>query len=225
MLEQCFLCSVLAVPLLAAEGGVAASPLPCELNTAITCRDDIAPPPILPRRHSHPPSGHIHKSGNQRDGRQRRRRCTTSTRSAESAAAAPQLTKFQTPLLGGTKGTRWVLVGFSIFVQCPRWTSLKCLLSNLLVQTLPSESCHMTFMLPPVGVEVCNAALLSHHRRRWTNIATSMETTAVTMATLVSMVMDGRAGLGMRRTFGFVSWKPIGSETRRCLMWAVAPVI
>uniref|UniRef100_A0A3Q3WQ05 RNA methyltransferase n=1 Tax=Mola mola TaxID=94237 RepID=A0A3Q3WQ05_MOLML len=93
-----------AVPLLAAEGGVAASPLPCELNTAITCRDDIAPPPILPRRHSHPPSGHIHKSGNQRDGRQRRRRCTTSTRSAESAAAAPQLTKFQTPLLGGTKG-------------------------------------------------------------------------------------------------------------------------
>ncbi|KAM9699232.1 LOW QUALITY PROTEIN: 7SK snRNA methylphosphate capping enzyme-like [Menidia menidia] len=34
-----------------------ASPLPCELNTAITSRDDVAPPPRLPRRHSHPPAG------------------------------------------------------------------------------------------------------------------------------------------------------------------------
>uniref|UniRef100_A0A8C9ZGJ0 RNA methyltransferase n=1 Tax=Sander lucioperca TaxID=283035 RepID=A0A8C9ZGJ0_SANLU len=60
------------------EGAV--SPLPCELNTAITCRDDVAPPPILPRRHTHPPLGAAHRPGNQGDGRQRRRRRTTSMR-------------------------------------------------------------------------------------------------------------------------------------------------
>ncbi|KAI3375947.1 hypothetical protein L3Q82_016368, partial [Scortum barcoo] len=70
----------LTVPLLTREGSVTASPLPCELNTAITCRDDIAPPPILPRRHTHPPPGHSNKTCNQGDGRQRRRRRTTSTR-------------------------------------------------------------------------------------------------------------------------------------------------
>uniref|UniRef100_A0A3B4TRW7 RNA methyltransferase n=1 Tax=Seriola dumerili TaxID=41447 RepID=A0A3B4TRW7_SERDU len=68
------------VPLLTREGSVSASPLPCELNTAITCRDDVAPPPILPRRHTHPLPGHAHKPGSQGDGRQRRRRRTTSTR-------------------------------------------------------------------------------------------------------------------------------------------------
>ncbi|XP_076581674.1 7SK snRNA methylphosphate capping enzyme [Chaetodon auriga] len=92
------------VPLLSTEGSVSASPLPCELNTAITCRDDIAPPPILPRRHTHPPPGHTHKPSNQRDGRQRKRRRTTSTRSADTTTAQP--TKFQTPLVGGAKANR-----------------------------------------------------------------------------------------------------------------------
>ncbi|XP_015260770.1 PREDICTED: 7SK snRNA methylphosphate capping enzyme-like [Cyprinodon variegatus] len=83
---------------------VPASPLSCELNTAITCRDDVAPPPILPRRHTHPPSGPTHKPGNH--GRRRR---TTSIRSAEGAVAmetsAPP-TEFQTPLVGGAKAGR-----------------------------------------------------------------------------------------------------------------------
>ncbi|XP_042369677.1 7SK snRNA methylphosphate capping enzyme-like, partial [Plectropomus leopardus] len=101
------------VPLLTREGSVPASPLPCELNTAITCRDDVAPPPILPRRHTHPPPGHAHKPGNQGDGRQRRRRRTTSTRSADCAAdtvttaVTVQPTKFQTPLVGGAKAGRF----------------------------------------------------------------------------------------------------------------------
>ncbi|XP_023287201.1 7SK snRNA methylphosphate capping enzyme-like, partial [Seriola lalandi dorsalis] len=102
----------LTVPLLTREGSVSASPLPCELNTAITCRDDVAPPPILPRRHTHPPPGHAHKPGSQGDGRQRRRRRTTSTRLADVAAnfvtvttTAPT-TKFQTPLVGGAKACR-----------------------------------------------------------------------------------------------------------------------
>nr|XP_046236716.1 7SK snRNA methylphosphate capping enzyme-like isoform X2 [Scatophagus argus] len=90
----------LTVPLLTTEGSVSASPLPCELNTAITCRDDVAPPPILPRRHTHPPPGHTHKPGNQRDGHQRRR--TTST----TVTTTAQPTKFQTPLVGGTKAGR-----------------------------------------------------------------------------------------------------------------------
>ncbi|XP_051242845.1 7SK snRNA methylphosphate capping enzyme [Dicentrarchus labrax] len=98
----------LTVPLLTREGSVVASPLPCELNTAITCRDDIAPPPILPRRHTHPPPGHTHKPGNQSDSRHRRRRRTTSTRSADtnSTATTAQPTKFQTPLVGGAKAGR-----------------------------------------------------------------------------------------------------------------------
>ncbi|XP_026178218.1 7SK snRNA methylphosphate capping enzyme-like isoform X2 [Mastacembelus armatus] len=100
------------VPLLTREGSVPPSPLPCELNTAITCRDDVAPPPILPRRHTHPPPGHAAKPGNQGDGRQRRRRRTTSIRSADgtinavaTVTTAPP-TKFQTPLMGGSKATR-----------------------------------------------------------------------------------------------------------------------
>ncbi|XP_044039892.1 7SK snRNA methylphosphate capping enzyme [Siniperca chuatsi] len=104
--------AALTVPLLTREGGVSASPLPCELNTAITCRDDVAPPPILPRRHTHPPPGQAHKPGNQGDGRQRRRRRTTSMRTADCAANADaaattaQPTKFQTPLVGGAKAGR-----------------------------------------------------------------------------------------------------------------------
>eukprot|EP00064_Thunnus_orientalis_P023090 superscaffoldBa00008402_g23317 len=95
------------------EGSVPVSPLPCELNTAITCRDDVAPPPILPRRHTHPPPGHAHKPGSLGDGRQRRRRRTTSTRSADAAMAsivtavtAAQSTKFQTPVMGGARANR-----------------------------------------------------------------------------------------------------------------------
>ncbi|XP_028254661.1 7SK snRNA methylphosphate capping enzyme-like [Parambassis ranga] len=101
----------LTVPLLTREGSVTASPLPCELNTAITCRDDVAPPPILPRRHTHPPPGSAQRPGNQGDGRHRRRRRTTSTRSAEGGAnSVPmgphQPTKFQTPVMGGAKLSR-----------------------------------------------------------------------------------------------------------------------
>ncbi|KAM9335675.1 7SK snRNA methylphosphate capping enzyme isoform 2-T2 [Symphorus nematophorus] len=96
----------LTVPLVATGGSVTASPLPCELNTAITCRDDVAPPPILPRRHTHPPPGHTQEPGNQGDGRQRRRRRTTSTRSADTMATTAQPTRFQTPLVGGAKAGR-----------------------------------------------------------------------------------------------------------------------
>ncbi|XP_034020713.1 7SK snRNA methylphosphate capping enzyme isoform X2 [Thalassophryne amazonica] len=101
-----------SVPTLTREGSVQMSPMPCELNTAITSRDDLAPPPILPRRHTHPPSGHAHKHCNQGDGRQRRRRRTNSVRSSEGAVraavtmAAAQPTKFQTPLVGGARGSR-----------------------------------------------------------------------------------------------------------------------
>ncbi|XP_039880828.1 7SK snRNA methylphosphate capping enzyme-like [Simochromis diagramma] len=100
------------VPLLNKEGSVPPSPLPCELNTAITCRDDVAPSPILPRRHTHPPPGPPHKPGSQGDGRQRKRRRTTSTRSADGAGSAivtttaAQPSKFQTPLVGGAKAAR-----------------------------------------------------------------------------------------------------------------------
>lgn len=86
-------------------GSVSTSPLSCELNTAITCREDIAPPPILPRRHTHPLPGNTAKLGTQRDGRHRRRHRTTSTRS-ETVATTVQPTKFQTPLVGGAKGSR-----------------------------------------------------------------------------------------------------------------------
>lgn len=97
------------VSLLSREGSVPASPLPCELNTAITCRDDVAPPPILPRRHTHPPPSSSHKSAAQGDGRHRRRRRTTSAKSSDTAATtvtvatAAQPTRFQTPLVGGAK--------------------------------------------------------------------------------------------------------------------------
>ncbi|XP_039679037.1 7SK snRNA methylphosphate capping enzyme-like isoform X2 [Perca fluviatilis] len=97
------------VPVLTTEGA-AVSPLPCELNTAITCRDDVAPPPILPRRHTHPPPGAGHRPGNHGDGRQRRRRRTTSMRAPDCAGDATatrvQPTKFETPLVGGAKAGR-----------------------------------------------------------------------------------------------------------------------
>ncbi|XP_041840533.1 7SK snRNA methylphosphate capping enzyme [Melanotaenia boesemani] len=102
----------LTVPLTTAEGSVSASPLSCELNTAITCRDDVAPPPILPRRHTHPPQGPAQKPGSHGDGRHRKRRRTTSTRSADgsstavTAAPPPLPIKFQTPLVGGAKAGR-----------------------------------------------------------------------------------------------------------------------
>ncbi|XP_029381648.1 7SK snRNA methylphosphate capping enzyme [Echeneis naucrates] len=101
----------LTVPLLTRESSVSASPLPCELNTAITCRDDVAPPPLLPRRHTHPLPGHAHKLGGQGDGRQRRRRRTTSTRLTDVTAnltiiSTIQTAKFHTPLLGGAKAGR-----------------------------------------------------------------------------------------------------------------------
>ena len=101
-----------ALPALTIEGSVCTSPLSCELNTAITCRDDVAPPPILPRRHTHPPQGPAQKPGTQADGRHRKRRRTTSIRSADGAANAVSVvtaslpTKFQTPLVGGAKAGR-----------------------------------------------------------------------------------------------------------------------
>ncbi|XP_068164856.1 7SK snRNA methylphosphate capping enzyme-like [Antennarius striatus] len=88
------------VPVLTTEGNASESPLPCELNTAITCRDDVVTPPILLRRHTHPPA-----PAAQRSSRQRRRHNTTSTRSeVTSARTAP--TKFQTPLVGGARSSR-----------------------------------------------------------------------------------------------------------------------
>ncbi|KAK5613150.1 hypothetical protein CRENBAI_000596 [Crenichthys baileyi] len=83
---------------------VPVSPLSCELNTAITCRDDVAPPPILPRRHTHPSSGPAHKPGNHR-GR-RRTTSTTSTDGVVAEETAPRPTKFQTPLVGGATASR-----------------------------------------------------------------------------------------------------------------------
>ncbi|CAN9509400.1 unnamed protein product [Ophioblennius macclurei] len=97
------------VSLLTREGSVPASPLPCELNTAITCRDDVAPPPILPRRHTHPAPSSTRKSASQGDGRHRRRRRTTSARSSDATAttvtvvAATKSTRFETPVVGGAK--------------------------------------------------------------------------------------------------------------------------
>uniref|UniRef100_A0A1A8RBS0 RNA methyltransferase n=1 Tax=Nothobranchius pienaari TaxID=704102 RepID=A0A1A8RBS0_9TELE len=88
-------------------GSVSASPLTCELNTTITCREDVAPPPVLPRRHTHPPPGPTHKPANQR-----RRRRTTSAKSTDGAtdfvttATTSLPTKFQTPLVGGAKAVR-----------------------------------------------------------------------------------------------------------------------
>ncbi|XP_077598718.1 7SK snRNA methylphosphate capping enzyme-like [Stigmatopora nigra] len=78
----------LTVPASSREGAV--SPLPCELNTAITCREDVALPPILPRRHSHPPLSSTRKSG---ERRRRGRRRTTSLRleAAQGSEAAQRL--------------------------------------------------------------------------------------------------------------------------------------
>lgn len=62
------------------------SPLSCELNTALTCREDLAPPPQ--RRHTHPP---LH-----------RRRRTTST-CITTVLPKPQPIRFETPQTGGAK--------------------------------------------------------------------------------------------------------------------------
>nr|XP_020443173.1 7SK snRNA methylphosphate capping enzyme-like [Monopterus albus]XP_020443174.1 7SK snRNA methylphosphate capping enzyme-like [Monopterus albus]XP_020443175.1 7SK snRNA methylphosphate capping enzyme-like [Monopterus albus] len=100
------------LPQLTREGSVPPSPLPGELNTTITCREDVALP-ILPRRHTHPPPSYTNKPGIQGDGRQQKRRRTTSTRSADGATGAvtmattAQPTKFQTPLMGGSKPSRY----------------------------------------------------------------------------------------------------------------------
>ncbi|XP_077444233.1 7SK snRNA methylphosphate capping enzyme-like isoform X2 [Stigmatopora argus] len=97
----------LTVPASSREGSGAVSPLPCELNTAITCREDVALPPILPRRHSHPPLNSTRKSG---ERRRRGRRRTTSLRSTcahvsevaqeSEAAHASEAAHFRTPLAG-----------------------------------------------------------------------------------------------------------------------------
>lgn len=63
------------------------SPLSCELNTTLTCREDLAPPPQ--RRHTHPP---LH-----------RRRRSTST-CVTVALPKPQPIRFETPQMGGAKG-------------------------------------------------------------------------------------------------------------------------
>ncbi|XP_052316673.1 7SK snRNA methylphosphate capping enzyme-like [Oncorhynchus keta] len=85
------------------------SPLPYELNTTINCRDEVVPP-ILPRRHTHPPLGSTSKPRPHGDGghRQRKRRRTTSTRSDHSSVTpTPALTTappntFHTPLVPGS---------------------------------------------------------------------------------------------------------------------------
>ncbi|XP_017295832.1 7SK snRNA methylphosphate capping enzyme [Kryptolebias marmoratus] len=93
----------LSVPALTRGGSVSASPLSCELNTAITCRDDVAPPPVLPRRHTHPLPGSAQKPANIL-----RRRRAASTKSADGAphSVATATTKFQTPMVGGAKAGR-----------------------------------------------------------------------------------------------------------------------
>ncbi|CAB1350597.1 unnamed protein product [Coregonus sp. 'balchen'] len=99
-----------AVPEASREGSVVPqSPLPYELNTSINCRDEVVPP-ILPRRHTHPPLGSASKPRPHGDGghRQRKRRRTTSMRSDHSSvtptpalATAPPNT-FHTPLVPGS---------------------------------------------------------------------------------------------------------------------------
>ncbi|XP_057711664.1 7SK snRNA methylphosphate capping enzyme-like isoform X2 [Corythoichthys intestinalis] len=84
----------LTVPALSTEGSAAASPLPCELNTAITCREDLALPPILPRRHSHPPPSTARKTG---ERRQRGRRRTTSLRLTRDVPDEAEAPRFRTP--------------------------------------------------------------------------------------------------------------------------------
>ncbi|XP_061664588.1 7SK snRNA methylphosphate capping enzyme-like isoform X2 [Syngnathoides biaculeatus] len=90
----------LTVPVLSREDSAAASPLPCELNTAITCREDVAPSPILPRRHSCPAPGATRKSA---DRRQRSRRRTASAVPAHVVVVAEvtEAARFRTPLAGG----------------------------------------------------------------------------------------------------------------------------
>lgn len=84
-----------------------ASPLSCELNTAITCREDLAPSPRPSRRHTHPPPGPAHKPGAHADCRHRRRRRTTSVHSdANHVTVATTTCRFQTPLVEGTKAGR-----------------------------------------------------------------------------------------------------------------------
>ncbi|XP_049617145.1 7SK snRNA methylphosphate capping enzyme [Syngnathus scovelli] len=95
----------ITVPVLSREGSAGVSPLPCELNTAITCREDIAPPPILPRRHSHPPPAATRKSG---ERRQRGRRRTTSARSTRGVADTIEASQFHTPLAGGLGPNRCI---------------------------------------------------------------------------------------------------------------------
>ena len=108
--------SSVAVPPVTRGVSVPPSPLPCELNTSINCRDDVVPPLTLPRRHTHPPLSQPRKARNHGDGprnqgdRHRRRRRTTSVRSSESvtAVSVAQPTRFQTPLVGGAKPSRYV---------------------------------------------------------------------------------------------------------------------
>ncbi|XP_024120401.1 7SK snRNA methylphosphate capping enzyme [Oryzias melastigma] len=88
-------------------GSVCASPLSCELNTAITCREDLAPSPRPSRRHTHPPPGPAHKPGAHADCRHRRRRRTTSVHSdANHITVATTTCRFQTPLVEGAKAGR-----------------------------------------------------------------------------------------------------------------------
>lgn len=100
-------CYLPGQPTAARGGSVCASPLSCELNTAITCREDLAPSPRPSRRHTHPPPGSAHKPGLPADGRQRRRRRTTSVHSDPNVATATTITKFQTPLADGAKAGRY----------------------------------------------------------------------------------------------------------------------
>ncbi|XP_028835936.1 7SK snRNA methylphosphate capping enzyme isoform X2 [Denticeps clupeoides] len=79
------------------------SPQPYELNTSINCRDEVVLP-ILPRRHSHPPTG---SSGATSRHRKRRRTVSRSERlsTTPTLTKGPGLTKprpqtFQTPIAG-----------------------------------------------------------------------------------------------------------------------------
>lgn len=80
------------------------SPLSCELNTALTCREDLAPPPQL-RRHTHPPLQGNHGNGKHSRRRRAASSCSVSTTTAQSK---PQPIRFETPQVGGAKGHRSV---------------------------------------------------------------------------------------------------------------------
>ncbi|XP_034146498.1 7SK snRNA methylphosphate capping enzyme isoform X1 [Esox lucius] len=95
-----------AVPEANTEGSMAPqSPLPYELNTTINCRDEVVPP-ILPRRHTHPPLNSASKLCPHGDSvhRQRKRWSTTLMRSdPPSVTPTPALTvTFHTPLVPGS---------------------------------------------------------------------------------------------------------------------------